>query len=742
MSTKKFAASATPRQRPGRTPLGSAGDVLPAICLAVFCLAYLTLFLRTRLPESPVQMTRGELLRLRVFLPEGAVADWFGTPPEFGLFDRWPIIGAAALILSVGWLTGRLLLRSVGLRCSESGLTRLEHFLFASGAGLNAISLYVLAIGLLGALDRWSVAIPTIGILAVSGWSVLRERRARQALETEPAAAAVSQAPRAANADDGISPRWLWLVAPFAAVILLGGMLPPIDFDVREYHLQAPKEFFQAGKVSFLPHNVYASMPLGSEMFSLLAMLVLDDWWLGALAGKTLIAAFAPLTALALVAAGRRFASVGAGVMAAMLYLSIPWIYVVSTSGLVEGVLAFYLLLAFYAVLTWRKMFVGWPSHAVTQIGDGPGGPSFGDAENLNPAGVRCCAWLALAGFCAGGAVSCKYPAVVFVVVPLFLYIAFSSGKAGLKPLGVFTLAVVAGCGLWFVKNWALTGNPVYPLLYDWLGGATRTAEKNARWLRIHSPHDFTLPALAESLAAVAWKSSWLSPILAPLAVSGLLARRHRALAILLAGYFAYVITAWWLFTHRIDRFWLPALPLLALLAGLGAARSASLAWRRTVLSLLVAAGAISFVYVTSPISCNAYFVSLQTARRDARWINPWHLVLNQQVPAEGKVLSVGDAGIFDLRAPVLYNTVFDDSPAAIFDHRDPREIAAELRRRGVSHVYVDWSEIARYRLPGNYGGVPDVVTPGWFAGLVEQGVLGAPWRIRFLPNQMVYPVQ
>ena len=42
-------------------------------------------------------------------------------------------------------------------------------------------------------------------------------------------------------------------------------MLPPVDFDVREYHLQAPKEFFQPGRISFLPHNVYANMPLGAE---------------------------------------------------------------------------------------------------------------------------------------------------------------------------------------------------------------------------------------------------------------------------------------------------------------------------------------------------------------------------------------------------------------------------------------------------------------------------------------------
>ncbi len=73
--------------------------------------------------------------------------------------------------------------------------------------------------------------------------------------------------------------------------------------------LQAPKEFYQAGRITFLPHNVYANMPLGTEMLSLLGMVVAGDWWTGALVGKTLIACFAPLTALALLAAGRRFVS-------------------------------------------------------------------------------------------------------------------------------------------------------------------------------------------------------------------------------------------------------------------------------------------------------------------------------------------------------------------------------------------------------------------------------------------------
>ncbi len=44
----------------------------------------------------------------------------------------------------------------------------------------------------------------------------------------------------------------LIVVAPFVVVMLLGAMLPSIDFDVLEYHLQGPKEYYQAGRIAFL----------------------------------------------------------------------------------------------------------------------------------------------------------------------------------------------------------------------------------------------------------------------------------------------------------------------------------------------------------------------------------------------------------------------------------------------------------------------------------------------------------
>ena len=88
------------------------------------------------------------------------------------------------------------------------------------------------------------------------------------------------------------------ITGPFLLLMSLAAMLPTIEFDAIEYHLQGPKEYFQAGRIMFLPHNVYTSMPFNVEMLHLLGMVVLDDWWSGALAGQLLIAAHAPVAAL------------------------------------------------------------------------------------------------------------------------------------------------------------------------------------------------------------------------------------------------------------------------------------------------------------------------------------------------------------------------------------------------------------------------------------------------------------
>ncbi len=186
---------------------------------------------------------------------------------------------------------------------------------------------------------------------------------------------------------------------PFVVIILLGSMLPATDFDVLEYHLQGPKEYYQAGRIHFLPHNVYTNMPFDVEMLHLLGMAVMGDWWWGALAGQLLVALFGPATAVLIHATAARI-SPRAGWIAALVYLSTPWVYRFGVIAYVEGPLCFY-----HAALVWA-----WLSRPTA------------------PANRLARSWVLL-GLLAGGAMGCKYTGFVSAVVP-FGVLAVADGCA------------------------------------------------------------------------------------------------------------------------------------------------------------------------------------------------------------------------------------------------------------------------------------------------------------------------
>ena len=179
------------------------------------------------------------------------------------------------------------MLRALGLR---RHLDPSERIPLAFGLGATGLGLMTLSAGRLGWLGPWPVRVG-LGLLVVVGVGGLDFRGWRR--------------PKASSA-------WLafsLIVAPFVLVMALGAMLPATDFDAIEYHLQGPKEYFQAGRVAFLPHNVYTSMPFGVEMLHLLDMEMLDDWWWGALAGQLVVATFALASAALVAATARHWAS-------------------------------------------------------------------------------------------------------------------------------------------------------------------------------------------------------------------------------------------------------------------------------------------------------------------------------------------------------------------------------------------------------------------------------------------------
>jgi hypothetical protein len=286
-------------------------------------------------------------------------------------------------------------------------------------------------------------------------------------------------------------------------VIVLGACLPSFDFDVNAYHFPGPKEWYQQGRITFLPHNVYTSFPFLTEMLVLGGMILKQDWNGGAVAGKVLLAAYAPLTALGLYAIGRRWFSPLAGAVAALVYVSAPWTFRISTIAYVEGALSFYLLATAWAVMQ------AWESRRSAVAGP----------------------WFLLAGLMAGSAMACKYPGLVSVVLPAGVVCgiaAWADRARLLKQGGLFVVGVAVTIGPWLVKNLLETGNPVYPLAWNVFGGRDWDADLNARWNRGHFSHTFTFVEAARGLADVTVLNDWLSPLFFGLALLSLLVLYHK----------------------------------------------------------------------------------------------------------------------------------------------------------------------------------------------------------------------
>lgn len=296
-----------------------------------------------------------------------------------------------------------------------------EELFFCTTLGIGVIAYIVLFLGLVGLLYS-SVVILLVGLgLALSFREIhLVIRRLVAWLRNFQMSQATTLLP--------------FLPLLFLLPILLMPLYPPSSWDALSYHLPVAKIFADKHRIVLTPYLPAATNVLTIEMLFSLMLLIADDIMANLISLLLLL-----LTALATFSFSKRYISTSSGFIAVSALLSSPIVIFLGTTCYIDIGLALFVTAAGYGFANWASM--------------------------------RDTKWLCLSAIFTGFAIGTKYSALFFVLlIGAAIVIMYMRRKAPLKDLLVFLVIAALIGSPWYIRNYYLTGNPVFPFFTNIFG--------------------------------------------------------------------------------------------------------------------------------------------------------------------------------------------------------------------------------------------------------------------------------
>jgi hypothetical protein len=458
------------------------------------------------------------------------------------------------------------------------------------------------------------------------------------------------------------------LSSPFLVLALR----PEVSWDASSYHLTVPKHWLASGGFAPLPFSVYAHWPLATELLYAAAMALQDHT-----VAKALHWAFGLATLWTLYLGARTFHRRETGWIAAPLALANPVLLFELGVAYADLAYAFFFSAGLLFALQWRR--------------------SGGEGRSS----------LWLTGLCCGGLAGLKVTGIVGAAALAALAapriatrLRAGAARAAGRDLLALGLPVLLLWGPWLAKSALLTGNPVYPLLYEVFGGPDWSPTLSRRlvaWLSSigmgREPLDYVLLPLRVIVSGGPSYHQfggrigghWL--LLVPLAIAlgrGPLARGALAAS---AVYFAL-----WALSSQQMRFLIPLLGPLALASAVAIGelmeRLPSARARRAALAAVLAGGTLLYAH-TARLPLRSAWQALRQPPADPRSSADRFVAT---LPPQAKLLVLNTNQGFFLERPYLADSFFEASQIADWLAREtrPEGVRARLRERGVTHVLVE----------------------------------------------------
>ena len=360
-----------------------------------------------------------------------------------------------------------------------------------------------------------------------------------------------------------------YLLISFLLLLLLYALYcaltPPFSWDAQVYHLLIPRIYLQNGGFCYIPLNVYSNMPLNMQVLFTIAMVMGDD-----VTAKLLHLSIGILLCLSIYAFCRRYFSRRAGLIASLLFLCHPTVfmeYPIAFIDLGVTLFCFWMVISLVRYLETGRM-----------------------------------SWVGVMGAFGGMGLGSKYT-MFFAVNAAFIILVLShmiwkSGKRATddenessggvkrehstwKALGIFAGISFILVLPWLIKNAILTGNPVYPMLYKYFGGRDWSMQQSS-WL-IDWQHNIgmgrsladylLLPIRIFSRSSIRRGYGFFAGTLYPytliLLPSAFLVKKKRKVIHLFLLFSLFYLVQWGLGAQQV-RFLFPILPFLAICGAAG----------------------------------------------------------------------------------------------------------------------------------------------------------------------------
>jgi hypothetical protein len=593
----------------------------------------------------------------------------------------------------LAWLLLLAAAAGLGLRIAGrwlSQVTPLEELTLSVGLGLGLLSLLTLVWGLIGGLSS-CLAWPLIAGIALLNATPLRASIRR--LRSSPIIQADTRFER--------------LLAGYVCLSLLialsVALAPPIAWDSQVYHLTGPKLYIERGQITGGIDIPYLGFPQLVEMLFTLGLLlkspVAESLTLGSGIAQLIHWTYALLALLSAYTLAERYLTRRAGWLAMAILASAPTISLLASWAYVDLAVLFYELAAF------QLMLLAWQAE-VPPTTEGIGSGSEGRGL------------LALAGVVSGMAVGVKYTAVLLPAAMAVL-VALHARKRGWslawRQALLFGGYAALAAAPWFVKNWLLTGNPVYPFflagqLWDgyraWFYSRAGTGlAYTAPWRLLIAPWEATIRGIegAEGYSATIGPL-FLAAIPLLLLVWGKLEKAQRTFIGLAVAVSApqYLLWLYGVAQSALliqTRLLFPIFGFLALLAGLALDRIKLLDRPQLSLDRLLSMAVVLVLGIDLLGTCLryagdnplAYLAGWETAEKYLERHQPSYQqaisYLNDQLPESAKVYFLWEPRSFYVQRAVRPDAILDGFLHLRHRFGDAAGIARYLGEQGYTHV-------------------------------------------------------